>query len=142
MTIRPQQNARCYGVFGVDTACRWLACAIVGVLCGGLSTPSHAIKIQTEAFYEMCGEKIDTVEQDINRVICLSYMQGLIDAHDAMITLFPPAVLFCAPPPGVDVDHARQIFLAWISENKADYQSRPADITIISALNAAFPCAN
>ena len=107
----------------------------------GFGGPAHAIKIKTSDFAEMCGGKVDTVQQDINRVICISYIQGLIDAHNAMVTLFPPAVLYCAPPPGVKVDHARQIFLAWAAE-KDDYQARPADITIISALNAAFPCAN
>ena len=81
------------------------------------------------------------MQEDIDRVICISYIQGLIDTHAAMITLFPPAVLYCAPPPGVEVDQAREIFLAWAAEKK-DYLARPADITIISALNAAFPCAN
>ena len=89
----------------------------------------------------MCGGEIETVAQDINRVICLSYLQGVLDTHGAMITLFPPAVLYCAPSPGPEVEQARQVFLAWAAEND-DYLGRPADITIISALNAAFPCAN
>ena len=114
---------------------------IIAFVLPGFGTPAQAIKIKTDEFSQMCGGKVETVEQDINRVICLSYLQGLIDAHDAMITLFPPAVLFCAPPPGVEVEHVREIFLAWVSENRADYEARPADITVISALNAAFPCA-
>jgi len=124
---------------------RRLRFALVGaigvLLLAGSGTPAQAIKVKTSEFAQMCSGKVETVEQDINRVICLSYLQGLIDAHDAMITLFPPAVLYGAPPSRIEVEHVREIFLAWTSENRADYEARPADITFISALNAAFPCA-
>ena len=115
--------------------------SLVGLALIVLANPAQALKIRSSDFAELCGGKVETMQQDINRVICISYLQGLIDAHDAMGTLFPPTVLFCAPPPGVEVDHARQTFLAWIAE-KPDYRGRNADVTIISALNAAFPCAN
>ena len=117
-----------------------LAIIIAAIVALGPS-PASALKIKTSEFAQMCaGEAAETMEQEINRVICLSYLQGVIDTHAAMITLFPQAVLFCPPPPGIALESARLLFLAWAEEHAED-RHRPADITVISALNAALPCA-
>jgi hypothetical protein len=70
---------------------------------------------------------------------CSRYIDGILDMQSVMIGLGGASPLFCLPNSGVSVDDATKVFIEWANEHPAELH-KPARVSIVVALNAAFPC--
>ncbi len=92
---------------------------------------------QLLAYCESAGKP--EMEADIKLTICMSYLMGVLDAHEVIAGLHPSARMMCPPDNGVSNDQARRIVVKWLA-NHPEYLHLPSRATSLKAMAEAFPC--
>lgn len=99
--------------------------------------PSSAER--TDQLLWECQGKQPTEMPEAGLLSCSRYIDGILDMQSVMIGLGGAFPLFCLPQSGVSVDDAMKVFVKWANEHP-DELHKPARVSVVVALNAAFPC--
>jgi hypothetical protein len=94
---------------------------------------------RTDRLLLECQGKQPTEMPEAGLLSCSRYIDGILDMQSVMIGLGGAFPLFCLPPSGVSVDNATKIFIKWANEHPNELH-KPARVSVVVALNAAFPC--
>jgi hypothetical protein len=94
---------------------------------------------RTDQLLWECQGKQPTEMPEAGLLSCSRYIDGILDMQSVMIGLGGAFPLFCLPKSGVSVDDATKIFIKWANEHP-DELHKPARVSVVVALNAAFPC--
>jgi hypothetical protein len=94
---------------------------------------------RTDQLLWECQGKQPSEMPEAGLLSCSRYIDGILDMQAVMIGLGGSFPLFCLPSPGVSVDEAMRIFIKWADQHPGELQ-KPARVSVVVALNAAFPC--
>lgn len=83
-------------------------------------------------------DKLPAEHQKMAKTMCLSYMHGFLDYHQALKQK-NMTKLFCLPKGGITLGTARTFFMR-MAEANPDLKDIPASLTFSGVLEQYFPC--
>ena len=76
---------------------------------------------------------------EIGRVVCATYISGMLDAFEIIATIKPGSRLICQPGQGIQTEQAVLIVAKWLRDHPAQLNDE-ARGSVAIALAQAFPC--
>ena len=114
--------------------------ALIAGLCALAPVLGYASSAErTDQLLWECEGKQPSEMPEAGLLSCSRYIDGILDMQAVMMGLGGAFPLFCLPKSGLSVDQAMKIFIKWANEHP-DERHKAARISVVVALNAAFPC--
>ena len=88
---------------------------------------------------KLTGQTTSEVDQALNLINSMGYVQGFLDSYIALVATKPCAYFICLPEEGMSVEYCASIIATWLKKhpNQLDNTARTL---IYRALGEYFPC--